>query len=130
MIVFSAHSNTVSDAPLEDTDPSSSCLLKIHLTGSSYECHCHMDNNYHNCTSIGNHQNENLRCKKSTVCLPETVRATNTILKACNEPSVMMTFQLQVQLEHLQLLNVGRKGVHKTPKAEKLVGITKRQQQP
>ena len=41
-----------------------------------------------------------------------------------------MTFQLQVQLEHLQYLNVGRKGVHKTPKAEKLVGITKRQQQP
>ena len=71
MIVFSAHSNTVLDAPLKDTDPSSSCLLKVHLTGSSYECHCHMDNNYHNCTSIGNHQNENLRCKKSTVCLPE-----------------------------------------------------------
>ena len=42
----------------------------------------------------------------------------------------MMTFQLQVQLEHLQYLNVGRKGVQKTPKAEKLVGITKRQQQP
>ena len=71
MIVFSAHSNTVLDAPLKDTDPSSSCLLKVHLAGSSYEYHCHMDNNYHNCTSIGNHQNENLRCKKSTVCLPE-----------------------------------------------------------
>ena len=54
-----------------DTDPSSSCLLKVHLTGSSYECHCRMDNNYHNCTSISNHQNENLRCKKYTVCLPE-----------------------------------------------------------
>ena len=30
-----------------------------------------------------------------------------------------MTFQLQLQLEHLQYLNVGRKGVHKTRKTSR-----------
>ena len=42
------------------------------LRNSSYGCVCQMDNNHHNCTSRGN-DTWNLKCRRSTVCSPETV---------------------------------------------------------
>ena len=118
MIVFSAHSNTVLDAPLKDTDPSSSCLLKVHLTGSSYECHCHMDNNYHNCTSIGNHQNENL-----STCYKCDLKSMQPTI-CCDDVSTTGTVGTP------PIFKCGEKRCSQNSEIRKLVGITKRQQQP
>ena len=76
MIVSAAHCNFFSVASSTDKNHSSSCPLTVqfhlqHTTENSYQCPCHPDNNYHNCSPSGNDKKLNLRCTKSTVCLPK-----------------------------------------------------------
>ena len=75
MIVSPAHCNFFSVASSTGTNRSSSCSLEVQVhpqqISSVYQCPCHPGNNYHICSSSGNNKKGNLRCTKSTVCLPE-----------------------------------------------------------
>ena len=74
MIASPAHCNFFSVASSTGTNRSSSCSLEVQVqqTSSVYQCPCHPRNNYLTiCSSSSNDKKWNLRCTKSTVCLPE-----------------------------------------------------------
>ena len=71
----SAHSNSFSEA-----SPDTWCPLKAQVSvvfelakpqpSDIYECPCPMDEDHHDCTSIGNNRGWKLKCRKSTECSP------------------------------------------------------------
>ena len=74
MIASPAHCNFFSVASSTGTNRSSSCSLEVQVqqTSSVYQCPCHPGNIYLTiCSSSGRDKKWNLRCTKSTVCLPE-----------------------------------------------------------
>ena len=73
MIASPAHCNFFSVASSTGKNRSSSCFLEVQVqqTSSVYQCPCHPGNKLTICSSSGNDKKWNLRCTKSTVCLPE-----------------------------------------------------------